>query len=153
MQRSFGLNLSVIKSQEKWHHLSSDRDTSLSPGEYHTTPNRAKRWVRQRGRDSTRVSLWAPSSACGLGQQPGIPSNAQDSHSTSSGCSFYELPSISLEKQTLKIVISNRAAGGAVPLAPFKCPIALIQPLKKTALLQPVTALTARLLNSFFLFP
>lgn len=145
----------MIKSYENWHR-SSDTDTSLSPGECHATPNRAKRWVRQRGRESTRFSPWAPraeSSACGLCQQPGIPSNTQDSCYTSSGCSFYKPPSISLEKQMLKRVISNRAAGGAVPLAPFKCPIALIQPLKKTALLQPVTALTARLLNSFFLFP
>lgn len=144
----------MIKSYENWHH-SSDADTSLSPGECHTTPNRAKRWARQRGRGSTCISqglLGAESSACGLSQQPGIPSNTQDSCSTSSGCS-YKPPCISLEKRMLKIVISNRAAGGAVPLAPFKCPIALIQPLKKTALLQPVTALTARLLNSFFLFP
>ena len=151
-----GLNLYICnkKPYENWHH-SSDTDTSLSTGECHTTPKRAKRWGRQRGRDSTRISLWAPraESTGGLCQQPGIPSNAQDSYSTSSGCSCCKPPSISLEKRTLKTVISSRAAGGAVPLAPFKCPIALIQPLKKTALLQPVTALTARLLNSFFLFP
>lgn len=41
----------------------------------------------------------------------------------------------------------------AVPSAPFKCPIALIQPLQSPAPLQTMTALTARLLNSFFLFP